>query len=110
MERGNGDEKEEWRWEGEWDRGGSCVWGRDKRQVYVGGMRGGRWGGAGGFLLNESIFVLRGLLTRPKLNTLFKKPGFKFYLHYNANKYSSEGSGTRSLKYILSLVFTTHSN
>ncbi len=103
MERGNGEEKKEWRWEGEWDRGGrlllSGVWGRDKRQVYVEGMRGGRWGWwGGGVLLNESIFVLRGLLTRPKLNTLFKKPGFKFYLHYNANKYSSKGSGTRSLK------------
>jgi hypothetical protein len=61
----------------------------------------------GGFLLNESIFVLRGLLTRPKLNTLFKKPGFKFYLHCNANKYSSKGPGTQSLKYILSLPLLT---
>ncbi len=35
--RMNGGGKEEWRWEGEWDRGGrlrlSCVWGRDERQV-----------------------------------------------------------------------------
>ncbi len=42
------------------------------------GNEGRKVGRGGGFLLNESIFVLRGLLTRPKLNTLFKKPGFKF--------------------------------